>query len=319
MFINNENDIFMVGINNTNPVNAYADELNETAKLRENNQMLQESLAYKNSFDNIDYSHDIKSQLKRDFVNEVGIRGTERAFAFSLTEAYFNALVMDESFKQQNENSIKSFFLQSLKEDCDNNIYDFMESVKTKSNLLYELVESCKAKGRKLASKANEKSNNEDGDYDINKFFDDEEDNEELDYSNTSVEEISNNVKEKVLKVIKDEEEQSEKNKELAQDIQLARESGFDAKLISEGPERHTLFKSLMIHHYKDTMFNLKESGVTSEYGTIDENGRIKVDMDYVMCDAILEYTKLELYNTTRLFDYNFDTVKELSESYLLS
>lgn len=316
MFINHDDDIFMVGINNTNPVNSYAEELAETAKLKENNQLLQESINLESSFDNVDYSHDINKTLKRNFVNEVGIRGTERAFAFSLTEAYFNALVMDDEFKTKNENSIKSFFLQSLKEDCNNNIYDFMEEVKTKSNLLYDLVEACKTKGRKLAAKANEKC--EGTDNDVNSFFDDEEDNEKIDYSNTSVEEISNNVKDKVLKVIKDEEEQSEKNKELAQDIQMARESGFDAKLISEGPERHTLFKSLMIHHYKDTMFNLKESGVESEYGSIDENGKIKVDMNYVMCDAILEYTKLELYNTIKLFNYDYDTIKEISESYLI-
>lgn len=316
MFINHDDDIFMVGINNTNPVNSYAEELAETAKLKENNQLLQESINLESSFDNVDYSHDINKTLKRNFVNEVGIRGTERAFAFSLAEAYFNALVMDDEFKTKNENSIKSFFLQSLKEDCNNNIYDFMEEVKTKSNLLYDLVEACKTKGRKLAAKANEKC--EGTDNDVNRFFDDEEDNEKIDYSNTSVEEISNNVKDKVLKVIKDEEEQSEKNKELAQDIQMARESGFDAKLISEGPERHTLFKSLMIHHYKDTMFNLKESGVESEYGSIDENGKIKVDMNYVMCDAILEYTKLELYNTIKLFNYDYDTIKEISESYLI-
>lgn len=316
MFINHDNDIFMVGINNTNSANAYADELNENAKLKENNKLLQESINLQNSFGNIDYSHDINATMRMNFVNEVGVRGTERAFAFALTEAYFNALVMDDDFKIKNEDSIKSFFIQSLKEDCNNNIYDFMEDVKNKSKLLYDLVEACKTKGRNLAAKANEKC--EGTDNDVNKFFDDEEDNEKMDYSNTSVEEISNNVKEKVLKVIKDEEEQSEKNKQLAQDIQMARESGFDAKLISEGPERHTLFKSLMIHHYKDTMFNLKESGIDSEYGTIDENGKIKVDMEYVMCDAILEYTKLELYNTIKLFNYNYDTVKEISESYLI-
>ena len=314
MFIDNENDMFMVSLNTDIPINNYAEEVNEIEKLKENNRMLQESLDYENSFDNIDYSRDINSVLKREFVNEVGIRGAERSFAFALTEAYFNALVMDDSFKKDNENSIKSFFLQSLKEDCNNNIYDFMDSVKTKSSLLYDLVESCKSKGRKLAEKANQKKD----EFDVNKFFDDEEENEKLDYSNTSVDEISNSVKDKVLKVIKDEEEQSEKNKQLAQDIQLARECGFDAKLITDGPERHTLFKSLMIHHYKDTMFNLKETGNSTEYGSIDENGNIRVDMDYVMCDAILEYTKLELYNTIRLFDYNHDTVKELSESYLI-
>lgn len=316
MFINHDNDIFMTGHYKGNGTNAYMEEVALKNQLAKNNNRLQESIEYENSFVSYDKVGPMLRKRRDAFVNEVGIRGAERAFAFSLTEAYFNALVLDDDFKEKNENSIKSFFLTSLKEDCNNDIFGFMNKVKGKSPLLNELVEACKTKGRKLAAKASDKFSE---DYDeVDKFFDDEDQDEiDLDYDNTTVEELSNHVKDKVVKVIKDEEEQSEKNKQMAQDIQMARESGYDAKIITKGPERHTLFKSLMVHHYKDTMFNLKESGVSSDYGTIDGD-EIKVNMDYVMCDAILEYTKLELYNTIRLFDYNYDTVKELSESYLL-
>lgn len=264
-------------------------------------------------------------------LEEVTRRSTEKKFGYFLTEAYFESLLLDEDFKLQNENKIKSFFITSLLESY-GSISNLMEQCKDKSNLLKNKVKESKECGKKMSEKCSktlneicgkkkvsEKCDNKDlSEFSVNDFLKDNEE-EFVDYDKASINEISNAVKDKVIQVVKDEKERQEENQNFLQSIKDARseENVSESTLFLNGQEDFSLYKSIMMGQYKSTIKNLKESsGVTSLYGTLSESGDIKVNMDYIMCDTLLEYTKLELLNTLKIENYNGQKLRSLANDY---
>ena len=326
-------------------------------------------------------------------LEEVTRRSTEKKFGYFLTEAYFESLLLDEDFKLQNENKIKSFFITSLLESY-GSISNLMEQCKNKSNLLKNKVKESKECGKKMSEKCSktlneicgkkkvsekcgssldekcknvcekcgakldekcgskkvcekcgssldekcknvseqcgssldekckkvsEKCGNKDlSEFSVNDFLKDNEE-EFVDYDKASINEISNAVKDKVIQVVKDEKERQEENQNFLQSIKDARseETVSESTLFLNGQEDFSLYKSIMMGQYKSTIKNLKESsGVTSLYGTLSESGDIKVNMDYIMCDTLLEYTKLELLNTLKIENYNGQKLRSMANDY---
>lgn len=299
-----------------NGVGAFSNEINNTNKLINESASLEDKINYKNSFSNSTSERIINKNTKMKLMEEVRVRGTERAFAFTLTEAYFDSLVLDDDFKRLKENEIKSFFISKLKEEADGDIYAYMESCKGKSKTVDKLVDNCKKKGKKLEDKSKSKIDEDIKEFDINEYLNKEEEND-IDYEKADVNEISNIVKEKVVQVIKDEEEKNKQTEEFIEDLKTAKSVDESASLFLKGNEEFTLFKSIMVKNYKNTLNEIKENNISeSAYGGINEDNEIHVDMDYIMCDSILEYTNLELYHTLKLKTFSGNDVRKLAESF---
>lgn len=307
-----------------NTVSSYAKRLYEQEKMLSESSKLEMELEKKKAFTGSKAFNmrNVADKRKQKLCEEVYTRVATRTFGFFLAEAYFKALVLDEDFKENKENEIKSYFITSLKEKCDNDVMSFMEACKTKSKRMDELVEDCKKKGAKAAQKLDKKLAEKNGDdvenFDIDDYIKDEDSKEEEEFKSSDVQEISNVVKEKVIKVIKDEEDRTKEQEQFVNDISNAKAVSENAKIYFKGGrENFTLFKSMMIKNYKSTVKQLSENtDIYTEYGSVNEDGEIKVDMDYIMCDSIMEYTNLELYHTLKIDNYDANGVRKLAESF---
>lgn len=303
-----------------NGVSAFSNEIKKKDTILTESSILEEKINYKNTFTNGTATRVMTKNSKLNLMEEVRVRGTERAFGFFLAETYYDSLVMDDDFKQTRENEIKSFFISKLKEEADNNIYKFMESCKGKNKVVDKIIEDCKKKGKKLEEKCGKKlDEDKDGNlekFDIEDYLDDEEEEDDIDYDKVDVNEIASVVKDKVINVIKQEEERNKASEEFVEDIKNAKAIDESSTLFIKGNEEFTLFKSMMMNNYKSTINQIKEENISeSVYGFIDEENNIKINMDYIMCDTIMEYTNLELYHTLGLKQFSSNEIRKLAEA----
>lgn len=303
-----------------NGVSAFSNEIKEKANMLTESSVLEEKINYKNSFTNNTSNRVMTKNSKLNLMEEVRVRGTERAFGFFLAETYYDSLVMDDDFKETRENEIKSFFISKLKEEANGDIYKFMESSKGKNKVVDKIIDDSKKKGKKLeekcSKKLDEKGNENIDKFDIEDYLDDEETEDEIDYDKVDVNEIATVVKDKVIEVIKQEEERNKASDEFVEDIKNAKAIDESSTIFIKGNEEFTLFKSMMMHNYKSTINQIKEENISeSVYGFIDEDNSIKVNMDYIMCDTIMEYTNLELYHTLGLKQFSSNEIRKLAEA----
>lgn len=218
-----------------------------------------------------------------------------------------NALILDESFVLEKRDQIKHFLTESLKEKNIN-----LNNIRNKSALLSTISEACKNKSVKEAKEIAEK----DAELELEKIKCDD-DCEDKDFSDISFNEISEVIKEKVSKVIKDEEEASQEQKDLIEEIASYKSMNESVGITKRTPiDEYTIFKSMMIRNYKDVVQTLQESSSDSIYGSVD-NDNIKVDMDLVLCESVLQYTLLEMLYTMKIKDFNVRELKQLSETIL--
>ena len=248
---------------------------------------------------------------------------TQKAFTDFLLETYMGALVIDDEFITENQIPIRNFFLDKLNERCNGDMVSFMDEVATKSIHLKELVEACKAKGKAKGKKFKEKCNEKDvvnSDIKIEEEFDkllQEPDDDKLDVTLDS-KEGAEVIKDKVISVLKDEEDANEKKKAILDDISAAVSLDESISLHhNDGMEHHSLFNSIMMYNYKNCMKQINEGAELGEYVILDEStNSVKVNMDYILCDTILEYTELELYNTLGIDIKSAKELREMADHY---
>ena len=261
-----------------------------------------------------------KDAIKEKVCEDIYYTVAENAFLETLYTMYRGSLVLDEDFIQAHEEAIRNYLIETVKEEY-GDIYNLMEACKKNSKLLNKVVESCKKKGKKASNEAYARMEaKETTGETIDKIFDDacqtnSENTEEL-KKDMDVEEVCNVVKEKVVKTISDEEKRNEEKKELVEELNKAKSIGESVSLYKNpGLEHETLFHSIMVNRHKQCIRQIKQYPERAgEYGTINESGEISIDMDYVLCDTILEYTRLELLNTIKITNYIPSQVRQLAE-----
>ena len=272
----------------------------------------------------------IKTKKTEKICERVTITGAEYLFGKKLSNVFMNSLNLDESYVSANKKTIANYFMNKLNEMSDNDITGLMNSTKNNSYYLSNLVESCKSKAKKVSKKIQKKlsedddSMEDDDDFDIEDIFDSEladddtdDSYEDIDLSDTDDDEVSNTVKEKVISVIKQEEDITNKKKELIDDINNSNNTLKESiSLHKRGAETHSLFHSIMIDNHKQCIKALQEGKNIGEYGTMNESGEMKINMDYVFMDTILEYTRLELLNTIKVTNYSPKDLRELAYNY---
>lgn len=292
----------------------------------------------------------IRDKKIMKLMEEMEIKGAEYEFLKSLCEVYKNSLVVDDYFIKENESTIENYLIDKMKETANGNLYQYITENTNSSKWMHKLVEACKAKGKEMANKVKEQyeeecTNNECATEDENvdekcgeqckessdivdtpvdelfaKIYNDEE--EKCDDCNKIInmddQEVSDLIKDKVTKVIADEQEYAEKKKQLADDITTSnQELGESAYLYKNKPvEKHSLFHSIMIHNYKNCVNAINEGKDIGEYGIVSESGNISINKDMILFDTILEYTRLELMNTIKLTNYTGKEIRQLAENY---
>lgn len=269
----------------------------------------------------------IKTKKSEKICEKVTITGAEYIFGKKLSNVFMNSLNLDESYVTANKRIITNYFINKLNEMSDNDITSLMDSTKNNSYYLSNLVESCKSKAKKVSKKIQKKlseddDNIDDDNFDIEDIFDselsdDEEDDDDIDLSDTDDDEVANTVKEKVIGVIKQEEDITNKKKELIDDINNSNNTLKESiSLHKRGIETHSLFHSIMIDNHKQCIKALQEGKDIGEYGSMNASGEMKINMDYVFMDTILEYTRLELLNTIKVTNYSSKELRDLAYNY---
>lgn len=235
---------------------------------------------------------------------------TEHYVVDKLSKIFVNALVLDESYVQEHSSLLKKQFKNFLLEA--NIGLEELKTMISESSLYtqYILSEACK-KAKKGAKKIAE-----DEELDIDDLLGDDDDGDfDLD-EDANGEEVAEIIKEKVIGVIEKETEFNEQQKELVDAVMTAKENGSNAKIVSESVNNHnSLYKSLMVNNYK-TIINEtveREEGLNGA-SSLSESGEISVDMESVMLESVLQYTAMELLNTTKMKNYTIQELREMSD-----
>ena len=265
-----------------------------------------------------------------------------------LFEIFYNALVMDKSFVEENKSTLKGLIDTYVD---DNGGYSLLENAIIESNspLLKKMKSSCdkfvlEVCARKV-KEFNEHKNVDMIDFDMN-----EEEKSKYDdmKDNLDVERISKLVKDKVLTVVKDEKERQETEAKLIQDIEddlmedenVVDESTLNAALesivVNKIPvEDSTLFNALLRDSYHEMIVenvsirsadehNIREDKNDSKTydpnltaDNVDDTADTEeladeIDMDTVLVEALTKYTLMETLYTLKLENYSRENIRKL-------
>lgn len=219
----------------------------------------------------------------------------------SLYEVFFDGLPLDEEFKEDHKKPLKEVFAGEVAK-LSNSAEDLLkEMTNSHSEFLQEMAESVK-------KQANEDS------VKVAKGEVDKEDLEDKSIKNYDSKQASSLIKDKVMKVIKKENEISEREQKIEDEINQASSvnEGVEAFYQNKGAKQYRLFRAIMINSYKNAInkvTNLKEHSALLEE---TEDG-LKMDTDKLLGESIIKYTILETFNTIGLKTYTPREVKALS------
>lgn len=248
-----------------------------------------------------------------------------KAFSDFLLETYMSSLVVDSEFINENNLQIRNYFLSKLNERCGNDPYAYMNDVAKINKPLNELVEACKKAGISKAKRVRTKCNEEENISMIEDEFKKALNDDDVDFDTMiDKEDASELIKNKVVDVIKKEEENNAKKQEIINDINQSNlnkdpedMSESVQVILKDGLEHHSLFNSMMIYNYKQCINGLNEGVDMGDYVTLnEETHEASVNMNYVLFDTILEYTELELYNTLGIDNYTNSQLREMCDDY---
>lgn len=150
---------------------------------------------------------------------------------------------------------------------------------------------------------------------------------------NLSLEQITNNIKDKVVRVVGEEIERGRLRKELAEDLEsltTEMQSVKEAANLALGDMtpvyESTLFNALMNRNFKESVKQIqivmeatKPTGLEDDFGDqlvgttddVPEPMKNDIDMDMIMCESIVDYTVLDVMRTLRLQEFKPSQVRE--------
>jgi len=208
-------------------------------------------------------------------INGISVQGKTILFKEILFEVFYNALLMDDYFLQENVNTIRTL---TDKYVDDNKGFALLENAiaQSKSNLLKKIKSICEGTANKVCDRKI-KEFHECNDPNCLSFNMIPEEQEEFDYAKgeINIDKISDLVKNKVLTVVKDEktrqEEESKVIEEIEEDLK-ENENVKDEKSLNEALEKiiinkspvqdSTLFNALFKNCYKEAI--LENVAITS-------------------------------------------------------
>ena len=240
-----------------------------------------------------------KAVVLKDMRNNI----LDGVFENVMTDIYYNALYLDDNFKEFNSSIITESVHKFLDEKGG---YKYLVDGynRTKSPLLKSIMDICEESAAEIADRKIKECNDKEKDLNDIKIFNmtnDEKNN--LDYNKDSIgiDQISNKIKDKILDVVKDEKKRESEHEELMEEIenQLSDDPEVnDEKTVTEALnkifisnvniEEGTLFNSLLRNNYKGVLESgydaLDLSKINSQedvYNILDE-----VSLENLLLDA---------------------------------
>ena len=253
-----------------------------------------------------------------------------------MTDIYYNALYLDDEFKEFNSSIITESVHKFLDEKGG---YKYLVDGynRTKSPLLKSIMDICEESAAEIADRKIKECNDKEKDLNDIKIFnmnDDEKNN--LDYNKDSIgiDQISNKIKDKILDVVKDEKKREAEHEELMEEIenQLSDDPEVnDEKTVTEALnkifisnvniEEGTLFNSLLRNNYKGVL----ESGYDAlDLSKINNQEDIYNILDEISLESLLldaeentdehELVTEEMQNIFNKFIEELDRQNDLEE-----
>lgn len=262
--------------------------------------------------------------------------GLESIFTNIMFEAFYHSLYFDEDFKMEKAEELYNVIESYLTAKGG---YKILTENMNGSLFLEKLNEVCVKNAKKIAKRTceNLKERTEEK-FTIDFLMSDDEKKElDKDVQSLNIDELSKLVKDKVLNVLQDEKERTEKEDEFKEEIDNM-ENGEEIQKVKEQIQGHvikesTLWNSLMHESYKELMkenLNIKEKKLTEAFNvdasSIDSfddledtetNTEAEINMDNVMAEALTKYTLMELMYTIKLENYTRDDIKRISNQLL--
>ena len=266
-----------------------------------------------------------KAKFDKKF-GEMSKKGKKAVFKRLVTEMYIESLYLDENFILENFAAISKIVDDFIEE---NGGYSLLENayLRTKSPLLKNMMDVCESTTKRVNERLY-KLAEKDQNVDLLNFDLDAHEKEQLDYdkSDLGIDEISNIVKEKVLKVVRDEKAREQKHEELKEDIEAELSENpnvTDEKSVKESlarifaqaepTEQGTLFNALLRSNYKNLLEGKSEL-FTNEFAEeedmfVDNIDFEDVDLEEEITDFEEENEHLEDEEIFEIFDASAETV----------
>lgn len=220
----------------------------------------------------------------------------------TLYEIFDQGLPLDEEFKEEHRQSLKEVFSKEVSHLSDS-AEDLLKNMSnSKSEFLQEMA-------KEIKNEANA---------DSEKVTNGKKSKEELKdkaIKNYDTNQASILIKNKVMKVIKKENEISEREKQIEDDLNNltnVSESGAQAFYQNQGAKQYRLFRAIMINSYKKAINKVTNLNEKSNMLEQTKDG-LKMDTDKLLAESIIKYTILETFNTIGLKSFTPNEVKALS------
>lgn len=280
-------------------------------KTKENNRILTENTnaeAKRITFANIPATQSNFSRLLE--ITKTGEILKEQCFLNSLSKIYVESIPLDESFKEPRQEQLRLYFNKILTENID--ISTFMKECKTRSKFLNNLVEACDKKSKMVKDEVYEDANLRG--ITPEEYIDKCMDKDDLTaIDEYDAEEVSNIIKDKVTEVIKTEQENNQKDMDMVEEITNQKALGENVAVARIGVEDYTLFKSIMINCCKQTLNETSKIDQSiPDYSVLSESGEITLNMDTMLMESVVEYTRLELFNTLKISNHSVRDMKNI-------
>lgn len=291
-------------------------------------------------------------RLKAKAIDRVYMEGKNVLFKDFFSTLVVESLVFDEDALRERESAIRTVVESYVEEEGG---FEFLtEAIKKHPEIpfLQTMKEVCESTAKQVSlRKRREMENNPDMDPNAIDFNLSDEEKKEYDYKKeeTSLPEISELVKSKVLTVVKDEKQRAKEQKDLQEAIEaevaaeLESDEGgsvttesFQAVLesrIIEKPlrEESTLYDSIMRNTFMnavkesaehetkstshtDEYFETKNDFINSQmYGGAEDD----LDLDLILAESLLQHTIMECAYTIGLTDYDRKDIQKISQALL--
>ena len=284
-----------------------------------------------------------KAVVLKDMRNNI----LDGVFENVMADIYYNALYLDDDFKEFNSSIITESVHKFLDEKGG---YKYLVDGynRTKSPLLKSIMDICEESAAEIADRKIKECNDKEKDLNDIKIFNmtnDEKNN--LDYNKESIgiNQISNKIKDKILDVVKDEKKREAEHEELMEEIenQLSDDPEVnDEKTVTEALnkifisnvniEEGTLFNSLLRNNYKGVLESgydaLDLSKINSQedvYNILDEislENLLIDDNDNEYSDNICNDEMKDVFNNfidelDRATDIGINNVDAITEAFM--
>ena len=280
---------------------------------------------YEKRFREMNMQKTIKENTNKNFLQSLGNKTKLCVLENVLSSIYYDALYLDDEFKEYNKNIITESVHKFLDERGG---YKYIQEAyyKNKSPLLKEIMRICEETSNDINKRKIEESKNaEDLGQNLFNFNMTSEEEKKLDYSKEQIglKQVSNVIKEKVLNVVKEEKKRESEHEELLTEIENELSENPDVnnpEAVAEALnkifigniniEEGTLFNSLLRYDLKSVI----ESGYESLDLIKEENCEDDNELNNMSLESIISEAEERNYNDEEIYN---DKMKDLFDDFI--